>query len=67
MCPYVRKGQNINGWYYYCDAVAFGLKLTAKDLEEIGCTEKQRKMCRSMMELAVGVGIVPEPVELNPK
>lgn len=63
MCPYIRKGQNINGWYYYCDAVAFGLKLTAAELAGIGCTEEQRKICKSLMELAVGVGLVPEPVD----
>jgi len=63
MCPYIRKGMNINGWYYYCDAVAFGLKLTVKDLDSIGCTEEQRKICKSLMELAVGVGIVPDSVD----
>lgn len=61
MCPYIRKGQNVNGWYYYCDAVAFGLKLTAEELEAIGCTEEQRQVCRSLMELTVGTALVPEP------
>lgn len=61
MCPYVRKGQNLNGFYYYCDAVAFGLKLTSTELDKIGCTKEQRKICQSLMELTVGVGIVPEP------
>lgn len=63
MCPYIRKGQGINGWYYYCDAVAFGLKLTSKDLEEVGCRKEQRKICKGLMELSVGVGLVPEPID----
>jgi hypothetical protein len=63
MCPYVKKGTSINGWYYYCEAVAFGLKLTAEDLAEVGCTKEQREICRSLMELAVGTGIVPEPTD----
>ena len=63
MCPYIRKGLNIIGWYYYCDAVAFGLQLNTQELNEVGCTEEQRKTCKSLMELAVGVGIVPEPVD----
>lgn len=63
MCPYIKKGYNMNGWYYYCDAVAFGLKLTSNDLEAVGCTEEQRKICKGLMELTVGVGIVPEPTD----
>lgn len=60
MCPYIRKGQNINGWYYYCDAAAFGLKLSKEEMAKIGCTEEQRRICQSLMEKAVGVGVVPE-------
>ncbi|WP_366924256.1 hypothetical protein MFMK1_001220 [Metallumcola ferriviriculae] len=63
MCPYVRKGQNINGWYYYCDAVAMGIVLTAEELMSIGCTDEQRKICKMLMELAVGTGIVPQPAD----
>lgn len=61
MCPYIRKGQNINGWYYYCDAVAFGLRLSSRELEAFGCTPNQRETCKILMEAAVGVGMVPEP------
>lgn len=63
MCPYIRKGENLNGWYYYCDAVAFGLKLTSAELLQIGCTEEQRNICRGLMEMSVGVGIVPVPID----
>jgi hypothetical protein len=59
-CAFQSQGHNMNGWYFYCVAAAFGLKLTKEQMVRIGCNEKQRQICRNLMEWTVGFGIVPE-------
>ncbi|AFM41366.1 hypothetical protein Desaci_2414 [Desulfosporosinus acidiphilus SJ4] len=65
MCPYINEGMNIDGPYYYCNAAALGVKLSAKELEGIGCTEEQRNVCKRFMEMIMGYVMLPEPVETN--
>lgn len=65
MCPYINEGMNVNGSYYYCDAAALGIKLSAKELADIGCTGTQRKTCKSLMEMTLGYALLPDPVEKN--
>lgn len=59
-CPLQSQGYDMNGWYFYCDATAFGLNLTEEQLVSIGCNEKQRQICKCLMERTSGIGIVPK-------
>lgn len=61
MCIHRQEYQTMNGWVYYCDLVAKGIKLTEEELKKIGCTEEERRKCKQMMEYTCGMGIVPEP------
>lgn len=61
MCIHRQEYQTMNGWVYYCELVAKGIKLTKEELEKIGCTQEERRKCKQMMEYTCGMGIVPEP------
>lgn len=61
MCKYRSEFPTMNGWVYYCDLIAAGKHLTARELAEIGCTKEARQYCKQMMEYTCGIGIVPEP------
>jgi hypothetical protein len=64
-CAFQRQGHHMNGWYFYCDAAAFGVKLTKEQMDSIGCNEEQRQICRRLMEWTVGFSIVPETINAD--
>ena len=60
-CEYWKDYDSISGPISYCEIAAFGHKLTAEELEEIGCTEEKRKVCKTVMNFAIGDAETPQP------
>ena len=60
-CEHWKEYDSISGPISYCELSAFGHKLTAQELEKIGCTAEKRKLCGASMELNMGVAATPTP------
>jgi len=62
-CRYWKEYQGLNGWTMFCSAGAFAKKFDKKYAEDIGCTDKQRALCKKTMELNMGYGLLPKIVD----
>jgi formate/nitrite transporter len=60
-CEHWKEYDSISGPISYCEITAFGHKLTAEELEKIGCTEEKRKLCGTVMKFNVGAAVTPTP------
>jgi formate/nitrite transporter len=60
-CEHWKEYDSISGPISYCEIEAFGKKLTAEELKEIGCTPEKRKVCGNLMEMTVGAAATPSP------
>lgn len=59
-CEHWKEYDSIGGPVCFCDIAAFGNKLTAQELQIIGCTAEKRKVCNTVMEVNVGAAVVPQ-------
>ena len=60
-CEHWKEYDSISGPISYCELSAFGHKLTAQELEKIGCTAEKRKLCGAAMKFNVGAAATPTP------
>lgn len=60
-CEHWKEYDSISGPISYCEIAAYGHKLTAQELEEIGCTAEKRKACQQVMDFTMGAAATPEP------
>lgn len=58
-CEHWKEYDSVSGPVSFCEVSAFGSKLTAKELEVIGCTAKKREVCDTVMEFNMGTAAVP--------
>lgn len=58
-CEHWKEYDSVGGPVSYCEIEAFGSKLTAKELEVLGCTAEKRKVCNTVMEFNVGAAATP--------
>lgn len=54
-CRYWVTYDSISGEVSYCEVAAHGLKLTAKQLAEAGCTPARRRECMQAMRMTTGM------------
>ncbi|MCL6450248.1 MAG: formate/nitrite transporter family protein [Acetobacteraceae bacterium] len=59
VCRYWQEYQSLSGLICYCEVEAFGKKLSAAELAEVGCTPERRRLCLKTMQVTVGYGRVP--------
>lgn len=59
-CKNWSEYEGMNGAVMFCNAGAYGKKLTYGEAKSCGCTELKREKCMKAMVGNMGYGLVPE-------